>query len=106
MKRNSNILQIPLSRIFILLLMDVITIMIASFAAIFIRFELRFSMIPEKYMNAYERVLPYTLLITICFFVLWKLYKSVWRYASATELINIAAATTCAAISQVLLCQI
>ena len=106
MKKNSNILQIPLSRIFLLLLMDVITVVVASFAAIFIRFEFRFSMIPEKYMDAYERVLPYTLLITICFFVLWKLYKSVWRYASATELINIAAATTCAAVAQVLVCQI
>ena len=106
MKKNSNILQIPLSRIVLLLIMDVISILIASFAAIFIRFEFRFSMIPREYMNAYEKVLPYTVLITICFFVLWKLYKSVWRYASATELINIAAATTCAAVAQVLVCQI
>ena len=51
-----------------------------------------------EYRERYEAILPYTVLCTLFFFVVWKLYKSVWRYASATELINIAFASSCAPI--------
>ena len=96
-------MKIPLSRILLLLLMDVIAIAVASFGALFLRFEFSFSQIPKEYMLRYEKLLPVTVGITIVFFVVWKLYKSVWRYASAVEMINIAMATTCAAVGQVIL---
>ncbi len=101
--KNTHFLKIPLSRILLLLLMDVIAIAVASFGALFLRFEFSFSQIPEEYMLHYEKLLPFTIGITIVFFVLWKLYNSVWRYASAVEMINIAMATTCAAVGQVIL---
>ena len=44
------------------------------------------------------------MLLTLLFFVIWKLYRSVWRYASAVEMVNIAMATTCASVAQVILC--
>ena len=101
--KNTQFLKIPLSRILLLLLMDVIAVVVASFGALFLRFEFSFSQIPEEYMLRYERLLPFTIGITIVFFVVWKLYNSVWRYASAVEMINIAIATTCAAVGQVIL---
>ncbi len=101
--KNTEFLKIPLSRILLLLLMDVIAITVASFGALFLRFEFSFSQIPEEYMLRYEKLLPVTVGITIIFFVVWKLYNSVWRYASAVEMINIAIATTCAAVGQVIL---
>lgn len=104
MKRETKFLKIPINRIVALLLMDVMSVIVASFAAIFLRFEFRFSEIPVVYLEMYERIIPFTLVLTLFFFWLWKLYKSVWRYASATELINIAFATTCAAAGQVVLC--
>ena len=101
--KNTQFMKIPLSRILLLLLMDVIAIAVASFGALFLRFEFSFSQIPKEYMLRYEKLLPVTVGITIVFFVVWKLYKSVWRYASAVEMINIAMATTCAAVGQVIL---
>nr|WP_300850678.1 nucleoside-diphosphate sugar epimerase/dehydratase [uncultured Acetatifactor sp.] len=76
----------------------------SSFGAIFLRFEFSFKEIPKEYLERYERFLPYTIILTLFFFLIWKLYKSVWRYASATELINIAFATSCAALAQAILC--
>lgn len=104
MKKNRNILGIPLNRIFALLLLDIMAVIVASFAAIFVRFEFSFKSIPAEYMKIYEHILPYTIALTIFFFFIWKLYKSVWRYASATEMVNIAFATTCAAIAQIVVC--
>ena len=101
--KNTEFLKIPLSRILLLLLMDVIAITVASFGALFLRFEFSFSQIPKEYIFRYEKLLPFTVGITIVFFVVWKLYNSVWRYASAVEMINIAIATTCAAAGQVIL---
>nr|WP_305118235.1 nucleoside-diphosphate sugar epimerase/dehydratase [uncultured Acetatifactor sp.] len=84
--------------------MDVMAVIASSFGAIFLRFEFSFKEIPKEYLERYERFLPYTIILTLFFFLIWKLYKSVWRYASATELINIAFATSCAALAQAILC--
>ncbi len=106
MKKYKDVLHIPLSRILILMFMDMLAVLVASFMAIYLRFEFRFSLIPSEYLDIYGRILPFTIVITILFFCVWKLYKSVWRYASATELMNIACATTCTAAAQVVLCYI
>lgn len=94
-QKGKDFLKIPVNRIIALVFLDVISIFVASFAAIYIRFDFSFSAIPEMFMDRFEFNLPFILLITLLFFVIWKLYKSVWRYASATELYNIIAAVTC-----------
>jgi FlaA1/EpsC-like NDP-sugar epimerase len=57
-------------------------------------------------MAKFEYILPFNIGFTILFFVIWKLYKSVWRYASATEMLNIVFATCCASVAQFVLCQL
>lgn len=106
MKKYKNFLKIPINRIFALVLFDIMAIVIASFAALYIRFDFSFSAIPLQYLRMFEKIIPYNLVITLLLFFVWKLYKSVWRFASATELVNIVFATTCAAIAQFLICQI
>ena len=86
--------------------MDTMSIVIASFAAIYIRFDFQFNAIPKEYMAKFEYILPFNIGFTILFFVIWKLYKSVWRYASATEMLNIVFATCCASVAQFVLCQL
>ncbi len=103
-EKNTSFLKIPVNRIIALILMDVMAVIASSFGAIFLRFEFSFKEIPKEYLERYERFLPYTIILTLFFFLIWKLYKSVWRYASATELINIAFATSCAALAQAILC--
>ncbi len=102
MNKNINFLKIPINRIIALVLMDIMSIVVASFAALYIRFDFSFSGIPKEYMVCFEHIIPFNLVITLLFFALWKLYKSVWRYASATELLNIVFATTCASVGQVI----
>ena len=86
--------------------MDIMSIVVASFVAIYIRFDFKFNGIPGEYLIKFEHILPYNILLTLLFFTIWKLYKSVWRYASATELINIVFATTCASVAQTVLCRV
>ena len=106
MMKNKNFLKVPLNRIIALVIFDIMAIVIAAFAALYIRFDFSFTAIPREYMVMFEKIIPYNMIVTLLFFVLWKLYKSVWRYASATELVNIVFATTCAALAQVILCYV
>ena len=106
MKENINFLKIPINRIIALILMDVMSIVVASFAALYIRFDFKFNGIPEEYLVKFEHIIPYNILLTLLFFAIWKLYKSVWRYASATELLNIVFATTCASVAQTIACYV
>ena len=103
---KNNFLKIPMNRIIALLIMDTMSIVIASFAAIYIRFDFQFNAIPKEYMTKFEHILPFNIVITILFFVIWKLYKSVWRYASATEMLNIVFATSCTAVAQLVFCHL
>ena len=93
-KKNS-FLKIPFNRILALAIMDVVSILVASFAALLIRFEFSFKAIDRVYIERYERIIFPSVLLTLLFYFIWRLYKSVWRYASANELINIFAAVSC-----------
>ncbi len=103
---KNNFLKIPINRIIALLIMDTMSIIIASFAAIYIRFDFQFNAIPKEYMLKFEHILPFNIAFTLLFFVIWKLYKSVWRYASATEMLNIVFATCCASAAQLVFCHL
>lgn len=103
---KNNFLKIPVNRIIALLIMDTMSIVIASFAAIYIRFDFQFNAIPKEYMMKFEYILPFNIGFTLLFFVIWKLYKSVWRYASATEMLNIVFATCCASAAQLVFCHL
>lgn len=96
--------KIPLNRIIALVLMDIMCIVVTSFGALYIRYEFSFQSIDPVFLQSYENIMVPNVLMTLSFFVIWKLYKSVWRYASANELINIVFATSCASLAQLILC--
>ncbi|MCX4306557.1 MAG: nucleoside-diphosphate sugar epimerase/dehydratase [Acetatifactor sp.] len=102
MEKKTNFLKIPANRIIALILLDVMNISIASFAPLYIRFEFRISDIFPQFMKSFEHLLIPNILLTLLFFAIWKLYKSVWRYASVNELINIIAANVCATAAQLI----
>lgn len=106
MTAKRNFLKIPISRIMMLVLLDIMSCVAASFVALYVRFDFSFNSIPQEYFAKFEYITPLNVLLTIIFFVLWKLYRSVWRYASATELVNIVFATTCVSGAQIVLCNI
>lgn len=104
MNKTTNFLKIPANRILILILLDVMAVLVASFGSLFLRFEFDFDAIMEPFLENYMDIIPFTIVISLVFFWIFKLYKSVWRYASATEMVNIGLATTCAAVLQTIFC--
>lgn len=103
-KHSENFINVPINRIIALVVMDIVSVLIASFFALYMRFDFSFSEIPLEYYKRFVNILLPNIVMTLVFFVIWKLYKSVWRYASANELINIIAATFCVALAQLIYC--
>lgn len=104
MKKTTNFLKIPASRIILLVLLDIMAVLTASFGSLFLRFEFSFDAIMEPFLENYIDIIPFTVIVSLLFFWVFKLYKSVWRYASATEMVNVGLATTCAAVVQTIFC--
>ncbi|MDE7328070.1 MAG: polysaccharide biosynthesis protein [Lachnospiraceae bacterium] len=78
---------------FYLLIYDILAVNIAYFVALWLRFDLRYSMIPADYMAAFIKFAPiYTVFSVAVFFVL-RLYRSLWRFAGFSELNRIFAAS-------------
>ncbi len=105
-KKNIKFPEIPLGRIAALVLMDIMSVIIASFLAIYMRFDFSFAEIPGVYFEKFKNILLPNIVVALLFFVLWKLYKSVWRYASANEMLNIVFATSCSALVQIIYCHL
>lgn len=77
----------------LLIVYDIFSVNIAFFLGLFIRFDCRFSLIPSHYLNSYLKIAPiYTLFCLVVFFI-FRLYNSIWRFASFNELIRIIYAT-------------
>ena len=72
-----------------IMLYDFVTIAFSYFFGLWLRFDFRFLSIPEMYLSVYYKmIIPYTV---VCIFIYWsfKLYRSIWRFASYSELTNI-----------------
>lgn len=89
-------------RIILLAVMDMISILVVTVFAIYVRYDFSFKDLPEHFLKSTIWFIPINLVVTMISFVAWNLYTSVWRYASATELIKIVAAVTTATIGQVI----
>lgn len=90
-------------RKFILVDVDFLVINGAFLMALYIRFE---GYINPVYLEAYRRSWWLVSLIALISFALFELYKSLWRYASITEVVNIFLATSTAFLIYLLLDQI
>ena len=105
--RFSNVLGQKWVRIAALLIIyDIIVINLAYGAALWLRFDLKFSMIPEEYLHAWVSTVPAYTVLSLVIFVLLKLYRSVWRFVSYNEMMRVAAATMFTAVVQVILTEL
>ena len=89
-----------LRKIIILLIADVLFIQLASLLAISIRFDFHWIEIPEHFMESIASYVMINTICTIAVFWLFRLYHSVWHYASSSELVSILGATGTSAIMQ------
>ena len=87
----------------ILILYDLVTVSFSFFAALLLRFDFRFSMIPEMYYDPWIKFAPFYAVLCIVVFWWLRLYKSIWRFASYRELERITLATAITGFLHILL---
>ena len=72
-----------------LIIYDIISIIMASYVAVLMRYEFNIDEIPGYFLNPVTTFLPINIIITIVIFYLFKLYDSLWAYAGERELQNL-----------------
>ncbi len=77
----------------LLVLYDIVMSAGAYLAALWIRFDCQYSQIPQDYFMAWLKFMPAYAVICVFIFWLFKLYQSVWKYASFSELARTAVAS-------------
>ena len=70
----------------LLVLYDVFASAASYFAALWIRFDCQYSQIPTRYLDAWIKFLPFYAGACVLVFALFRLYRSVWKFASFSEL--------------------
>lgn len=91
MLSTKNNFQLLIRRI-CLIAMDTVLIGLASFLALGIRFDLRIDSIDPIFWATMTRTLPLLVMMTLVVFAFFRIYNSLWEYASIQELINVAIA--------------
>ena len=76
-----------------LLLYDVIAVNASYFLGLWLRFDLHFSQIPRGYLEACVRFMPVYTVAVVFVFAALRLYKSLWKFASFSELNRILTAS-------------
>ena len=92
MKKAKKIFNQKRVRIIALIVLDIIALALCSFLALALRFD--FHDIPQKYIDNSFNYIIIDVIIMVTIFSFFKVYKSMWTYASITELINIMIACT------------
>ena len=93
----------PRNRIALLVILDLLIITVSGFLALYIRFDFQFSKMEMGYVDRELKYLPLNLMITLLLFVLFKLYRSVWRFASANEFLNVISACSASTLIQIVI---
>ena len=91
----------PRNRIALLVILDLLIITVSGFLALYIRFDFQFSKMEMNYVDRELKYLPINLLITLLLFVVFRLYRSVWRFASANEFLNVISACSASTLIQI-----
>ena len=94
--------NVPRNRLALLIIADIFLISLSGFMSLYIRYDFRFSNMDMQYVNYEIRYLPVNLIISLILFVLFKLYRSVWRFASSAELLNVVKACTASIVIQII----
>lgn len=92
MKMLNRINMQLLQRRIVLVIMDIMTVCIASIAPLWIRFDLNYIDIPDVYLSSAWNFMLINVLMTLVVFYLFRLYHSLWAFAGTAEAQNILAA--------------
>jgi len=72
-----------------LILYDIFMVNMAYFIALWLRFDCQFSKIPESYLYAWLQFVPVYSAVCLVVFTCLRLYQTLWRFASFSELLRV-----------------
>ena len=77
---------------------DVVAVCMSYFCALWLRFDCRFSLIPDIYFDAYVGFIFIYAVICVGVFAALRLYNTIWRFASYNELARVMTASVITAL--------
>lgn len=96
LKRGMNTISL------LLMVYDIITINLAYLIALWLRFDCRYNSIPDKYLEPAFAMMPVYTVVMLVILAMFRLYQSVWRYASVPELLRVFSASSIGGAVQIL----
>lgn len=91
------------SRRLFLITYDSIAMIVSAFLALLTRFNFYYVDIEERYLNTMWKYIPFTVVLTIVVFYIFRMYHSLWAYAGLNEIQNIVLACVVASMLQMLM---
>lgn len=99
---RSKVIRKGVNRVSLMLLIyDIIAMNLAYLFALWLRFDCVYSSIPDKYLEGAFQIAPLYTIVTVLALVLLRLYQSIWRYASGSELVRIGMASLAGGFTQI-----
>ena len=77
----------------LLALYDAVAVTLSFFFALLLRFDLSFASIPKQYLYPWLKFAPIYVVVCFVVFAYLRLYRSIWRFASYTELMRVIMST-------------
>ncbi len=77
---------------------DIIAANFSYFAVLWLRFDCKYSKIPQFYLDSWAKFVPIYTIVCLAVFWVLRLYKSIWRYASYNELMRVTVASVVTAL--------
>ena len=82
----------------VLIIYDIISIIVASYLAVLVRYDFHITNVPDHFMTPINEFLAINIIITIIIFAVFRLYDSLWAFAGETELQNLVVACVCSGV--------
>lgn len=82
----------------LIVIADILAVIIAYGLALLLRFDMRYSKIPELYIEGYLYYIVLASVLLVCCYVIAKLYRSVWSYAGINEILKTCVASIVACV--------
>ena len=76
-------------RRFFLLMLDIVIIVVSSWTAIIIRFDFKPGNIDQRFIESIWSYMPINVIVTLLIFNIFRMYKSLWRFAGVIEMLNV-----------------
>lgn len=87
----------------LLIIYDIITVNLGYMLVLLLRFDGRYSSIPGTYLDNFVHIMPVYTVVVILIYLFLRLYRSVWRYASYSEIFRVFFASALSLIALILI---